>query len=81
MSSILKVWKTIVLILQLPCSRDLTEMTHFSVTLTSLARILLFRETILASDSFDSGTKSDLQATGTDLGNNEGKTKLKHEIF
>lgn len=51
---------------------DATEMTHFSVTLTSLARILLFSDAILDSASFDSGAKSDLQATGTAL-RNRGK--------
>lgn len=48
----------------------MSEMTHFSVTLTSLFRSLLFSDAILDSASFDSATKSDLQATGMDLRNN-----------
>lgn len=45
----------------------MTDVTHFSVTLTLLAWIRLFRDAILDSASFDSETKSDFQATGTDL--------------
>lgn len=47
-------------------------MTHLSVILTSLSRSLVFRDAILDSASFDSATKSDLQATGIDLRNNGG---------
>lgn len=47
--------------------REITIMTHFSVTLTWLSSSLSFRDAILDSASFDSATKSDLQATGIDL--------------
>lgn len=48
------------------CAVEIT-ITHFSVTFTSLSSSLLFRDAILDSASFDSATKSDVQATGIDL--------------
>lgn len=45
-------------------------MTHFSVTFISLSSSIFFRDATLDSASFDSATKSDLQATGIDLKNN-----------
>lgn len=55
------------------------RLTYFSVTLTSLARIQLFNDAIFASASVDSGAKSDLHETGTDLRNNkEREMKVNH---
>lgn len=49
-------------------------MTHFSVTFISLSSSIFFRDATLDSASFDSATKSALQATGIDL-----KNKLKKQ--